>query len=96
MSKGSLDWFLGLQEKSYPAYIRLRVGGRDRYSMMSREKLEAECREEDLDMIRSRLAAGSYENALRWYLRGLTLDDAVKKAEVDAVVRISKYVMGKR
>lgn len=94
MSKnGNLDWFLGLKDKSYLAYIKLRVGGKDEYSMMSKEELEDKCSQEDLYMINCKLAAGDYDNALRWYLRGLTLEDAVKKAEIDAIVRISKHVV---
>lgn len=94
MSKnGNLDWFLGLKEKSYLAYIKLRVGGKDEYSMMSKEELESKCSQEDLYMIKCKLAAGDYDNALRWYLRGLTLEEAVKKAEIDAIVRISKHVV---
>lgn len=94
MSKnGNLDWFLGLKDKSYLAYIKLRVGGKDEYSMMSKEELEGKCSQEDLYMIKCKLAAGDYDNALRWYLRGLTLEEAVKKAEIDAIVRISKHVV---
>lgn len=94
MSKnGNLDWFLGLKDKSYLAYIKLRVGGKDEYSMMSKEELENKCSQEDLYMIKCKLAAGDYDNALRWYLRGLTLEEAVKKAEIDAIVRISKHVV---
>lgn len=94
MSKnGNLDWFLGLKDKSYLAYIKLRVGGKDEYSMMSKEELESKCSQEDLYMIKCKLAAGDYDNALRWYLRGLTLEEAVKKAEIDAIVRISKHVV---
>lgn len=94
MSKnGNLDWFLGLKDKSYLAYIKLRVGGKDGYSMMSKEELESKCSQEDLYMIKCKLAAGDYDNALRWYLRGLTLEEAVKKAEIDAIVRISKHVV---
>lgn len=97
MSKnGSLDWFLGLKEKSYPAYMRLRVGGKDEYSMMSREELEGKCSEEDLYLIKCKISAGDYDNALRWYLRGLTLEDAVKKAEIDAIVYISKHIFDYR
>lgn len=94
MSKnGNLDWFLGLKDKSYLAYIKLRVGGKDEYFMMSKEELEGKCSQEDLYMIKCKLAAGDYDNALRWYLRGLTLEEAVKKAEIDAIVRISKHVV---
>lgn len=94
MSKnGNLDWFLGLKDRSYLAYIKLRVGGKDEYSMMSKEELESKCSQEDLYMIKCKLAAGDYDNALRWYLRGLTLEEAVKKAEIDAIVRISKHVV---
>ena len=94
MSKnGNLDWFLGLKEKSYLAYIRLRVGGKDEYSMMSREELESKCSEEDLYMMKCKISAGDYSSALRWYLRGLTLEDAVRKVEIDAIVQISKHVV---
>lgn len=94
MSKnGSLDWFLGLKEKSYLAYIKLRVGGKDKYSLMSREELESKCSEEDLYMMKCKISAGDYTSALRWYLRGLTLEDAVRKVEIDAIVQISKHVV---
>ena len=97
MSKnGSLEWFLGLKKKSYQAYTRLRVGGKDEYSMMSIKELEGKCSDEDLYLIKCKIAAGNYANALRWYLRGLTLEDAVKKAEIDAIVYISKYVFNRK
>ena len=70
----------------------LRVGkGRkshDEYSKMSTEELEARIQQEDLAVIRDfcyHELLSDYKSSLRWFLRGLSARDAVKKTVVDNI-----------
>lgn len=64
--------------------ISIFVGGRDAYSKLRLSDLEQRAGEEIVRRVRSALRMEKLRGtALRWYLRGLNVDLAIRKARVD-------------
>jgi hypothetical protein len=64
--------------------ISIFVGGRDAYSKLRLPDLEQRAGEEIVRRVRSALRMEKLRGtALRWYLRGLNVDLAIRKARVD-------------
>jgi hypothetical protein len=64
--------------------ISIFVGGRDAYSKLRLSDLELRAGEEIVRRVRSALRMDKLRGtALRWYLRGLNVDLAIRKARVD-------------
>jgi len=64
--------------------IQMFVGGRDAYSKLKLPDLEMRAGEEIVGKVRRALRLDKLRGtALRWYLRGLNVDLAIRKARVD-------------
>ena len=65
-------------------HLQLKVGGIDRFSRLKEEDLEDMILSEMKETIEKGIHdPSSYNNVLKWMLRGLSLDDAIHKVNVD-------------
>lgn len=80
--------FQKITNPSFKDFLNLKVGGRDQYSMLKRADLEENASQLILDFIMDKVHDKSdYLPALRWVLRGLSIEDAIHKVNVDEEVR---------
>ena len=87
-ARAILDFYLA-GNRSFKAYVRLKTGGIDSYSRKSPETLSALCERgsEVLEIIRVNLPDEKMVSAaMRWYVRGLTVRDSIRKVLVDQEV----------
>lgn len=76
--------FYKKKNHKFKDFKNLKVGGFDHFSKLSEKQLESILleakRKEILGKLRNR---EDYASALKWHLRGLSIDDAIRKANVD-------------
>ncbi len=86
------------KNKSFKAYMSLKTDGRDTWSTKTKDEiLFITSAEEKVSVIEDHLSSKSAQmSALRWYCRGLTLEDAIRKALVDEEVSESALASGAR
>ena len=83
----SMKRFWQLKKPSFKDFAALKTGGMDAFSKKKRNELEEIVGEEMSKAIKGRVhREEDYDSALRWYLRGLSADDASHKANVDGEI----------
>ena len=72
------------EDHKFKDFMQLKVGGIDRFSRLKEEDLEDMILSEMKETIEKGIHdPSSYNNVLKWMLRGLSLDDAIHKVNVD-------------
>ena len=83
-----------LNKKDNPTtseFIHLRVGGKDKYSLLSGTALLNEINISDLEEVKKEdFNSKEMESVLRWLLRGLNLKHCIKKVKIDRDQNLSK------
>ena len=76
--------FYQKKDHKFKDFMQLKVGGIDRFSRLKEEDLEDMILSEMKETIEKGIHDPSgYNNVLKWMLRGLSLDDAMHKVNVD-------------
>ena len=76
--------FYQKKDHKFKDFMQLKVGGIDRFSRLKEEDLEDMILSEMKETIEKGIHdPSSYNNVLKWMLRGLSLDDAMHKVNVD-------------
>lgn len=76
--------FYQKKDHKFKDFMQLKVGGIDRFSRLKEEDLEDMILSEMKETIEKGIHdPSSYNNVLKWMLRGLSLDDAIHKVNVD-------------
>lgn len=78
--------FYAKKERTYSDYVCLKTFGPDEYSKKSFNELERYAMDRHLKISINGMDRSIYAATVRWVMRGLTLDDALYKANVDAEV----------
>ena len=83
-----IEEFYGKDKHVFKDYLALKAHGTDNVSVINNSCLFEECLTHDEMMYVSAnlMEKGDILNALRWTVRGLKVEDAVKKAKVDAEI----------
>ena len=80
----AINAVLGKKDHKFKDFMQLKVGGIDRFSRLKEEDLEDMILSEMKETIEKGIHdPSSYNNVLKWMLRGLSLDDAIHKVNVD-------------
>lgn len=83
--KESILRFYGKEKRLFSDFVQLRTYGRDRYSRLPFDKLQAYADEMNLN-IDFKGDKKMYASCIRWIMRGLRPADAIRKVEIDAEV----------
>lgn len=76
--------FYQKRDHKFKDFMQLKVGGLDRFSRLKENDLESMIIQEMKATIEKGIHdPSSYNNVLKWMLRGLTMDDAMHKVNVD-------------
>lgn len=83
----SIKRFLNIKKPSFKDYANLKTFGLDTFSRMKEEILKEEIEEEIVEVIAQELPEPKEAvKAMRWYMRGLTVDQSIHKVKVDAEI----------
>ena len=80
--------FLSIKNPSYGDFINLKTGGNDSFSYIHQTDLEKIIGSSICEYIKNDINdQSSYVSALRWILRGLTPEEAVRKVNIDVEIK---------
>lgn len=86
----SIRKFLSIRKPSFKDYANLKTFGLDTFSRIKEEKLREEIEEEIVEIIAQELPEPKEAvKAMRWYMRGLTVDQSIHKVKVDAEISVN-------
>lgn len=83
--------FYNKENHSFRDYVGLKTFGMDCYSYLGEEELDSYMKENGLESIKEHFAGDvkAVNSALRWCMRGLLCEDAIRKVEVDQEVSLN-------
>ena len=83
----SIKRFLSIRKPSFKDYANLKTFGLDKFSRMKEEAMKEEIEEEIIEVIAQELPEPKEAvKAMRWYMRGLTVEQSIHKVKVDAEI----------
>ena len=90
----SINTFKHTEKHLFKAYMALKTGGTDKVSSESEKSLKESVGEKNYNAISEYFDGKDILTCMRWFVRGLSLGDAIRKVQVD--LEVSENAMHKR
>lgn len=82
----NINNFKHASKRKFTAYLELKTGGMDKVSRETEESLRQAVNDKNYNVICSYLSGKDILTCMRWFIRGISLGDAIRKVQVDLEV----------
>ena len=86
VGRRNLDRFIRASGHPFKAYLALKTGGMDKVSRESEKNLKEAAGQKNYKVIKEYFEGKDILTCMRWFVRGLSLGDAIRKVQVDLEV----------